>query len=101
MKKVILILLFVFLSFNVYAESKDIDEICGNASEMAEAIMKARQNNAPMRKIMNSAPENKLIKIMIKDAYSQPRMNVEENQQDMITDFGNKYYKQCLKIYEE
>lgn len=79
--------------------------ICTSASETASAIMKARQNGADMASLTNnllssqSVPEMKdLIDAMIQAAYSKPRFNSYEYQQNAIQDFKNENYAACAKV---
>ena len=87
--------MFIF-SMQVNAE-KSTHEICSDASEGAEKIMKLRQQGYSMRKLMEEFQDNDFGKAIVQDAYDQPRYNTDEYQQKIIKKFSNEIYSLCIK----
>ena len=102
MKKLLIVLVIVLCFAGVGAaektETKELPmDQCAKISELAGQIMKFRQSNAPMTDVVNIFPAGSpWIEIVIK-AYEKPRMSVKENQQNMIQDFQNQLYLECVK----
>jgi len=98
---IVLVIVFCFAGIGLAEESemkkRNMDQ-CAKISELAGQIMKFRQSNAPMTDVVNIFPAGSpWIEIVIK-AYEKPRMSVEENQQNMIQDFQNQLYLECVKV---
>lgn len=77
---------------------------CLWVSTLAERIMKSRQNEVPMAKIMgvvsggDGSKEMKLImKSMVIDAYETPAFSTETNKAKAISQFQNDMYLGCVK----
>lgn len=77
---------------------------CLWVSNLAERIMKSRQNEVPMAKIMgvvsggDGSKEMKLImKSMVIDAYETPAFSTETNKAKAISQFQNDMYLGCVK----
>ena len=102
MKRLLFVLAIVFCFAGVGAaeetETKELTmDRCAKISELAGHVMKSRQRNVPMADVVNFFPAGSpWIEIVIK-AYEKPRMSVEENQQNMIQDFQNQLYLECVK----
>lgn len=79
------------------------DTLCSGQAELAEAVMKARQNGMSIVKSMKFADSvedtglRNAIKAIIEMAYSEQRYNSDEYKQKVITEFQNKIYLLCLK----
>lgn len=71
---------------------------CKSYADLAATVMEARQKGIAMSKLMaTNESGDRIIEQFIIQAYDQPRMNVEENQQRMIRDFENDIYLACVK----
>ena len=114
MKKLvnILIAMIIIFSFISSVNAKDNNSIiCPEINNFAKVVMELRQIGVPLIKVMNkfesikTNTENqelnqtlvKILKTIMKNAYSQPRFMTKEYQQRAIIEFANKWYLQCLK----
>jgi type II secretory pathway component PulL len=80
------------------------EDPCLWASTIAEGVMKARQNDAPMVKaiaISNdaNAPEEvkEVMRLMVIEAYESPGFSLESNKQKAVARFQNEWYLRCVK----
>ena len=98
MKKLI-IGLAVALSFTTaQAETKSTDaEICEAVSTLAESIMRSRQSGTSVVSVAKIVQDNKLAMMIVKEAYREPAYSSEPYRSQAVTDFGSKYYLQCLE----
>ncbi|VVP25932.1 hypothetical protein PS876_04081 [Pseudomonas fluorescens] len=92
---------------NVFA-AKPSDETlsyCTSVSEMAGSIMKSRQNEVSMAKLMKATAEDQATDALgaevIKDAYSTSAFRTEENQKRAVSQFENKWFMICLKAKDK
>jgi hypothetical protein len=104
MKKLLCIICFCLLTISAtYANDN-----CYNVSDVAQTIMKARQENIPLKSMLElldrvddskyeGQQAKKYIKDIIIDAYSRPGFSAESNKQRAIVDFSNEYMIKCLK----
>jgi 3-oxoacyl-ACP reductase-like protein len=82
---------------------EEIRATCKSYGEMARAIMKNRQEGAPMDDIIGIVTDGKnpeadrIGEQMVILAYEQPRMGVDKNKQREVDDFSNKVYLDCIK----
>lgn len=86
------------------AETKD--ETCKAIDLFAMTVMTNRQNGVPMSSMYSvvakiEAPESvkNLMKIIIDEAYKQPRFETEEYQNKAITDFRDTMFLSCQQNY--
>ena len=84
----------------VEATASDANETCMTYYEFAETVMSGRQSGVPMPDMMAVVEGEEVLVSIIRAAYRQPRMNVEENQQRYITDFANETYAECLEAFD-
>lgn len=75
-------------------------EWCGAMHGLAEEVMTSRQIGVPMPDVMAVADGLPAMERMTMVAYDMPRMSVEGNQNDMIADFANDVYRECLEANE-
>ena len=101
-KKIIAGVVLGMISISALAEEKR--DPCLWVSNLAERIMKSRQNEVPMAKIMgvvsggDGSKEMKLImKSMVIDAYETPAFSTETNKAKAISQFQNDMYLGCVK----
>lgn len=96
------------LSANNALAAKPSDETlsyCTSVSEMANSIMKNRQNEVSMAKMMKATGGDPAIDALgaeiIKDAYSTSAFRTEENQKRAVSEFENKWFSLCLKAKDK
>lgn len=101
-KKIIVGIVLGMVSLSVLAEENR--DPCLWVSNLAERIMKSRQNEVPMAKIMGvvsggEAPDEmkKIMKDMVIDAYETPAFSTETNKAKAISQFQNDMYLGCVK----
>ena len=77
---------------------------CEWVSTIAESIMKARQDEKPMAKVMAvfengdaAPPVKKLMKQMVIEAYEERAMSAPENKAKAVARFQNEMYLSCVK----
>lgn len=72
---------------------------CKSASQLAEAVMKGRQDGGSMADMMSidygSEQGAKSARILIVEAFKQPRYESAEYQHRAVVDFGNTVYGAC------
>jgi len=104
MKKNILVALIVglFLSLSGISQAKQTLESCKDIGEIAKNLMTARQNDAPMVKLIEDvAKGNPLFTEMIIEAYKKPHMSREENKERYIRKFEDYWYLTCIQSMKE
>ena len=98
MKKIVLIL--VALSIPAFAaEPAPLSEFCPKIAGLANAVMVARQNGAPMRQVMELA-ESDVTVSMVTEAYGYSAYSIQENRERAIQDFEDTWYLRCVKSYD-
>ena len=81
-----------------------VQEVCAIAYDAAEMIMRQRQNNAPMPRLLASFNKsddpdwNESMTAIVTSAYKVPRFSVESNQMSAVRDFANKLYLDCVEV---
>lgn len=100
--KIIAGLLMGLVSLGSVAEEQR--DPCLWVSNLAERIMKSRQNEVPMAKIMGvfsggEAPDEikKIMKDMVIDAYDSPAFSADVNKAKAVAKFQNEMYLACVK----
>ena len=101
-KKIIAGVVLGMISISALAEEKR--DPCLWVSNLAERIMKSRQNEVPMAKIMGvvsggEAPDEmkKIMKDMVIDAYESPAFSADVNKANAVSKFQNEMYLACVK----
>lgn len=96
------------LSTGIALAAKPSDETlsyCTSVSEMAASIMKNRQNEVSMAKMMKASAGDPSVDALgaevIKDAYSTSAFRTEENQKRAVSEFENKWFSICLKAKDK
>ncbi len=64
---------------------------------MAETIMEKRQDGVKMIDILNLAKDSKLTETIVLDAYDFPKFSIDENKQEMASDFSDRWLMACIK----
>ena len=94
----------------VEPKNKIDNSICDSIIPVAEKIMRARQNGAPIASslevvngIKDGTPANEavstLTKQMVIEAYGMPSFSTESYKDDAIREFGAKQYLACMKAF--
>lgn len=101
MKKLILAAL---LSATVTAAHAE-EHICESFGKLAETIMKARQSDMPLNKMMSAIPKmnesiQPIARTMILEAYDGPKYSSSEYQQRAMASFRNDAELACYKGME-
>lgn len=106
-------LCFLTISFNSYAEgvSESQEVKCIGLMAMAEAAMTVRQNGLPLLDALQNNKdmltngeategEHSLMKMILRDAYSKPKLYTNEYQLEAVNEYSSKYYLACMEAYE-
>lgn len=105
-------MVFILLqSGNIFAKevSKDQEQNCLNA--MSEVAIAVRQNGLPLSDALNNLnkmvingeateKEASLMKLILRDAYSKPKLSIDANKKESINEFSANYYLACMESYE-
>lgn len=104
MKKLITIGFIILISFTLsWAETDEKIEKCKSVAGVAELIMQGRQAGIEMEALITivqtgeDANANKVIKLMIIEAYDSPRYSTPEYIRRAMIDFKNKWFLFCYK----
>lgn len=84
------------------AETPTKLEYCTGMSELAEAVMMARQSNVPLHTLLAN-PEvntNDIAVMLVKMAYNEPVMRADKNKVSQINEFSSKVMLTCLDSVE-
>lgn len=93
--------LFAAIAFTlVLATSAQADQ-CQDAGDLAEAVMTARQNGAPISQLMEIANGQEIIVKMVLMAYGEPRYSTDQFQSRAIEDFRNLWEVGCYQAMSE
>lgn len=113
MKKIFLVGVLLSISCNIFAEDKmtksdAIEGICSATAKYAEAVMTGRQNGmkitesiANINKTLKAGPMKDYYKAIAYEAYEEPKWSTKENQENAVTEFSNKTYLTCAKVFEK
>lgn len=82
------------------AASAQADQ-CQDAGDLAEAVMTARQNGAPISQLMEIANGQEIIVKMVLMAYGEPRYSTDQFQSRAIEDFRNLWEVGCYQAMSE
>ena len=82
------------------ATSAQADQ-CQDAGDLAEAVMTARQNGAPISQLMEIANGQEIIVKMVLMAYGEPRYSTDQFQSLAIEDFRNLWEVGCYQALSE
>ena len=91
MRKLIMGIMLV-TSFNASATD------CTMLHDVAEQIMIARQNGAPITKVIELSKAVPGIKPLIIAAYKETKFNSEKYQQNAVSEFANQVYLACVEV---
>lgn len=74
---------------------------CMAISEVASAIMRARQSGAPMEKMIAIAKNSNLHKSLVKLAYTTPKYDDKDRQKGSIEGFKIGAFFQCMETNQQ
>jgi hypothetical protein len=100
-KLAIALCLFAGASFAQEAPApaeKDAVDACATVGDLAESVMRNRQQGISMSRMMEIAKDSDLVRAIVIAAYDQPRMSVDRNIQRSIDDFRNEVMLQCYQV---
>ena len=113
MKKLLIAGSLICLSFGVYAKNTsnaNHEKNCRMYMEMANTIMKQKQNGMPLIKALEANDSalkqnpdknmHKIIGLIIRDAYEQPSYSTLSIKEDQLNEFSAKYYLGCMGMYD-
>lgn len=102
-----------FLTLSVYAKDASNTKHEKNYRmymEMANTIMKQKQNGMPLIKALEANDSalkqnpdknmHKIIGLIIRDAYEQPSYSTPSIKEDQLNEFSAKYYLGCMGMYD-
>ena len=113
MKKLLIAVFLIFLSFGAYAKNTsnaNHEENCRMYMEMANTIMKQKQNGMPLIKALEANDSalkqnpdknmHKIVGLIIRDAYEQPNYSTPSIKEEQLNEFSAKYYLGCMGMYD-
>ena len=113
MKKLLIAGVLICLSFGAYAKNTsnaNHEENCRMYMEMANTIMKQKQNGMPLIKALEANDSalkqnpdknmHKIIGLIIRDAYEQPSYSTPSIKEEQLNEFSAKYYLGCISMYD-
>lgn len=100
MRKILVISTLILGSAST-AFASDAEDICGQLSMSSEQIMNARLEGVSIIDSMKAAgegdnPSSRLLKLTVREAYSEPAYTGENEKQTAIKEFGIKKYLECM-----
>ena len=110
MNKNLLIGILLCFSVNANANNNEHENNCRMYMEMANTIMKQKQDGLPLAKALDANdyafkknPDKNMkniIGLIIRDAYEQPSYSTPSIKREQLNEFSAKYYLGCMKMYE-
>ena len=96
----IIITVAILISSPVIAEEQTGAEYCLSVEKVARKIMGFRQDGISLKKVM-AASDVKLIQLMARKAYAQPKFNGDKYREQTINKFADAAYLKCLNIHDK
>lgn len=97
MRIVVLVLASIF-AHTAYPEPSDSE--CDVKSEFARDVVQARYRGVPLRRVMETAPDE-FGREIATTGYDLPEMSSERDQQRQVNAFGNTIYLECVEAEQE
>lgn len=82
------------------AHAGEVEETCGNMSQLADKMGELRYDGVPMRTVME-AVDGDLAKALVQDVYDLPDYTSDEYQQRAIRNYSNDVYSQCYERFAD
>lgn len=83
---------------------------CRMYMDLANSIMMQKQNGVPLVKALEGNDYaykknkdenmNKIVGLIIRDAYAQPSYSTQSIKNEQLNEFSAKYYLGCMEMYE-
>ena len=89
-------LLILLITLSISASEKITVSFCTEVYDLSAMIMKMRQENTPIKDLIDVFYGNKTGINIVVQAYKQPRYSTEGHQKNAIKDFANLQMTQCL-----
>ena len=77
------------------------EELCNVIGQVAGQVMILRQKQIHASRAMKIAGDDKMMQMIVIEAYEQPVYRVKENQKRLIREYENKWYIECIKSIEQ
>lgn len=74
---------------------------CEQVGDLAFAVMRNRQVELPMQRMMAISGDNELVRSLVRMAYSRPAYHADVNKQRAANEFQNMAYMACLDSQEQ
>lgn len=113
MKRLLIAGVLICLSLSAYAKNTsntNHEENCRMYMEVANTIMKKKQNGLPLIKALEANDSafkqnpdknmHKIISMIIRDAYEQPNYSTPSIKEGQLNEFSAKYYLGCISMYD-
>lgn len=100
MKKTIITLALSALAVTAYAEERTNHEICTGWADLAQNVMRAHQNGAPISEGMEILKDNAYARRVLIDAYDQPRYSTADYQDRAVSRYRDQVYVDCILALE-
>lgn len=113
MKKIILFISIVFISTLVFSApnkksaKEQHEENCVNLAKLAQTFMTSKQNGVSIlssletvNTIIKDEQRAEIIRLIVKDAYSQPNYTTPSVKEEQLNEFTAKYYIGCSEMYK-
>lgn len=81
----------------VEATADEQTKTCESYHGLAEAIMQVRQDGGSMPRMMQIVADNEVGKLLVREAFDQPRYSTEAVQRRTIENFANEVFAECLR----
>lgn len=89
------LMLVLIMLFGVLVNAKTPQEICKDYYNFAETVMKSRQSNTSIIKLVEIVGDNKALNTIILEAYKVPLYQTDSYKVQAQKDFANKIYLTC------
>ena len=74
-----------------------VSGFCKSIADISETIMEKRQDGVKMIDMLNLVKDNKAVESIVLDAYDFPKFSIDENKQDVVSDFSDRWLMACIK----
>ncbi|MBM9615295.1 hypothetical protein JWJ90_13505 [Desulfobulbus rhabdoformis] len=90
--------LALFIPWQANASEQGLMKFCSGVDLYARKHMEWRQEGVPMSMMMSTLKAtNPRLRKIAADAYEEPAVIGHDLQERIITEYGNRWYKECLK----
>lgn len=113
MKKIILLLSILFLTTSVFSgpakksPKEQHEENCVSLAKLAQTFMASKQKGVSIlssletvNTIIKDEQRAEIVRLIVKDAYSQPNYTTPSVKEEQLNEFTAKYYIGCSEMYK-